>query len=295
MMDTSIIIVSYNTKEVLKNCIESVYANTKDLNFEVIVVDNDSKDGTKELITRTFSKHKNFLYIQNRENYGFSKANNIGIKKSSGKFVLFLNSDTLFNQNTIKKMIDFMSKFPKCGAATCKVLLTTGAIDDSCHRGFPTPWNAFCHFSGLSKIFPRTKLFGGYNLGFLDLSKTHTIDALAGSFMFVRREAGEDAGWWDEDYFFYGEDLDFCYTLWHKGWEVYYYPDTFITHLKGVSGGIKKVSKKITTADEKTRKLATKWRFNAMRIFYKKHYEQKYPWVITRLVFAGIALKEKLS
>jgi len=290
-MDISIIIVSYNTKDILRECLGSVYETSNGINFEVIVVDNDSKDGTEEEMGKL--KYNNFYYIQNKENLGFSKANNIGVKKSTGKYVLFLNPDTKLHEDTIRKMLVFMNEHSRCGASTCKVLLTNGRVDDSCHRGFPTPWNALTHFSGISKIFPKSKTFNGYNLGNLDLTKTHEIDSLAGSFMLVRREAGEEVKWWDEDYFFYGEDLDFCYMLKQKDWSIYYNPDATITHLKGVSGGLKKISKEITTADKKTKGLAMKWRFNAMRIFYKKHYEQKYPWFITRLVYLGISLKQK--
>jgi hypothetical protein len=173
--------------------------------------------------------------------------------------------------------------------------MPNGQIDDASHRGFPTPWNAFVHFSGLAKIFGKTKLFGGYNLGFKNFSETHEIDALAGAFMVVRREAGEKVSWWDEDYFFYGEDLDFCYMLQQKGWKIYYVPEFSVLHYKGVSGGLKKVSKDITTADSETKKRATKARFDAMRIFYKKHYEDKYPLFITRLVYTGISLKQLTS
>jgi GT2 family glycosyltransferase len=148
---------------------------------------------------------------------------------------------------------------------------------------------------GLAKIFGKTKLFGGYNLEYLDLAKTHQIDALAGAFMLVRKKAGEEAGWWDEDYFFYGEDLDFCLMLEQNGWKIYYVPEYSALHYKGVSGGIKRVSKDITTADEQTRIKSQKERFRAMRLFYQKHYEQKYPWLITRLVYSGISLKQKLA
>ncbi len=292
-MDLSVIIVSYNTKEVLKKCIGSIYANVTGIKFEVIVVDNASADGTGKELSKL--NHPNYKYIQNNDNLGFSKANNVGIKRSSGRYVLFLNPDTLVHKNTLSEMLKFMEKTPDCGASTCKVVLPNGEIDDSCHRGFPTPWNAFTHFSGLSKLFPKSMIFNGYNMGYLDLTKTHEIDALAGSFMFVRRKAGDEAGWWDEDYFFYGEDLDFCYQLWQKGWKIYYYPHVILTHLKGVSGGIKKISKEITTADEETRIRATRSRFNAMRIFYKKHYEAKYPWIVTRLVYLGISIKQTLS
>jgi GT2 family glycosyltransferase len=292
-MDLSIVIVSYNTKEILRDCLNSIYETVKNINFEVIVVDNASTDGTGEAISDFMLKTSSLKLIENNKNLGFSKANNIGVNKSSGKYVLFLNPDTILHKDTINKMLSFMDQNPRCGASTCKVLLQSGKIDDSCHRGFPTPWNSLTHFSGLSKLLPRSKIFNGYNLGNLDLAKTHEIEALAGSFMFTRRTAGEDVNWWDEDYFFYGEDLDFCFMLKQKGWIIFYNPQVTITHLKGVSGGIKKISKEITTADDKTKNLATKWRFDAMRIFYKKHYAESYPWFITQLVYLGIALKQK--
>jgi GT2 family glycosyltransferase len=235
------------------------------------------------------------MLIANKENLGFSKANNLGIKKAGGRYVLFLNADTVVYPNTLEYMLEFMDAHDKAGAATCKLVLPNGKIDDASHRGFPTPWNSFSHFSALAKIFPKSRIFGGYNLGYLDFSKTHEIDALAGAFMLVRRQAGEKVGWWDEDYFFYGEDLDFCYLLKEKGWKVYYVPEVSILHYKGVSGGIKKHSKHLATADSKTRKNATYQRFRAMKLFYKKHYEKKYPWLVTRLVYTGIWVKQLIS
>lgn len=291
MLDLSIIIVSYNTKDFLKNCINSIVENAKNISYEIIVVDNASTDGSVESI-----KRKDIKIISNEENLGFSKANNIGVKASDrSRYVLFLNSDTLMQKGTIEEIINFMDKHKDAGAATCKLIMPNGKIDDASHRGFPTPWNAFCHFSGLEKLFPKNKLFAGYSLGWKDLEKTHEIDALAGAFMLVRRKAGEEVKWWDEDYFFYGEDIDFCYMLKSKGWKIYYVPAVSIIHFKGVSGGIKNVSKQITTANEETKKIATEWRFKAMRIFYKKHYQQKYPWIINLLTNAGISIKEHLA
>lgn len=292
MIELSIVIVSYNTKDFLKNCIKSIYETSKDLSFEIIVVDNNSSDGSQSLVSKTF---ENVILIKNTENLGFSKANNIGVKKTIGKYVLFLNADTIVHENTLKHMVNFMDKNEKAGASTCKLVMPNGKIDDASHRGFPTPWNSFAHFSGLSKFFGKTKTFGGYNLGFMDFSMTHEIDALAGAFMLVRRKAGEDANWWDEDYFFYGEDLDFCYMLKQKGWKIFYVPQVNILHYKGISGGIKKHSKEISTADETTKIKATSERFRAMKLFYKKHYEKKYPWFVNRLVYLGIGFKQTLS
>jgi GT2 family glycosyltransferase len=292
MIDLSIVIVSYNTKDFLIKCIESIEETAKDLAYEIIVVDNASTDGSQELVKEKF---KDVVLIANKENLGFSKANNIGIKKTSGRLVLFLNADTLIYPLTLKQMIDFMDSHKDAGATTCKVEMPNGRIDDASHRGFPTPWNSFCHFTGISKLFPRSKTFGGYNLSYLDLSKTHEIDALAGAFMLVRREAGKKVSWWDEDYFFYGEDLDFCFMLKQNGWKVYYVPEVSILHYKGVSGGIKKISKEVTTANRETRKKAQTERFKAMRIFYRKHYENKYPFIVTKLVYLGISLKQLIS
>lgn len=292
MVDLSIVIVSYNTKDFLIKCIQSIEETGKDFTYEIIVVDNASGDESVELVKEKF---KDVILIANKENLGFSKANNVGIKKASGRYILFLNSDTVVYPITLKTMIDFMDSHKDAGASTCRLQMPSGKIDDASHRGFPTPWNAFCHFSGLSKIFPKTHLFGGYNLTYLDFDKTHEIDALAGAFMLVRRSAGEKAGWWDEDYFFYGEDLDFCYMLKQKGLKIYYVPEVSILHYKGVSGGIKKNSQSLSTASKNTKKRSTYQRFRAMRIFYKKHYEQKYPWLVTRLVYAGIWAKQRLS
>lgn len=291
-MKLSIIIVSYNTKDFLGKCIDSIVRTCKAVDYEVIVVDNASKDGSSDYIKKNFPKVK---LISNKKNAGFSKANNQGIKKSRGEYVLFLNPDTIVFDKTISSMIEFMEEYKDAGAATCKVQLADGRIDDASHRGFPTPWNAFSHFSGLSKIFKNSKLFTGYSLGWKDLNQTHTIDALAGAFMITRRKAGEEVGWWDEDFFWYGEDLDFCYRLKEKGWKIYYVPNVTVLHYKGISGGIQKHSQHLTTADEETRKRAQEARFQAMRIFYAKHYKNKYPKLITQLVMIGIKLKSKLQ
>ncbi|MBI2033148.1 MAG: glycosyltransferase family 2 protein [Candidatus Levybacteria bacterium] len=293
MTDLSIIIVSYNTREFLKKCLDAIYASDmQTFLYEVIVVDNASSDNSLGMVREHF---KDVIVIENKENVGFSTANNKGIQKSRGRYILFLNSDAIVEKNTLSAMVKFMEEIKDAGAATCKVELVSGGLDDAAHRGFPTPWNAFAHFTGLSKIFTKTKLFSGYNLTWMDLDKTHQIDALAGAFMMVRREAGEQVGWWDEDYFFYGEDIDFCYRLKAENWKIYYVPGVRVFHYKGVSGGIKKHSQHISTADKDTKRRVTIARFDAMRIFYRKHYENKYPRVITWLVLRAIDLRRWLT
>lgn len=289
MVCISIVIVNYNTREFLRKCINSILDSvSKKIDYEIIIVDNASSDNSSKMVRKEFSQIK---LIANKENGGFSKANNQGIKASKeSRYILFLNPDTIVNKKALETMVDFMDNHKDVGVSTCKLVTPNGKMDDAIHRGFPTPWNSFCHFSKLSKIFPHSRLFAGYNLGWMDLSKTHEIDALAGAFMLVRRVAGDQVGWWDEDYFFYGEDLDFCYKLKNKGWKIYFVPEVSIIHYKGVAGGIKKESQKITTANVKTKTMATRARFDAMKIFYRKHYIKSYSPFISWLVFKGIDL-----
>lgn len=287
MINLSIIIVNFNTYEFLKNCIESIFKNVGNLDIEIIIIDNASTDALPE--------NSKVKIIRNTKNVGFAVANNQGIKQAKGEYILLLNPDTLIEKKTLPEMINFMEKNPQVGVATCRVNLTGGELDDASHRGFPTPWNAFCHFSGLGKIFPKSKFLNGYHLGYCDTDTIHEIDACAGAFMLIRRSAGETVYWLDEDYFWYGEDLDFCYRAKESGWKIMFVPNVSITHYKGVSGGIKKHSQHLSTADHETRLLATRARFEVMRIFYEKHYKNKYPAWLTWLVLSGIKIKEYLS
>lgn len=287
----SIVILNYNTKDLLRDCLRSIEkANTDGFIFEVIVVDNASTDDSAEMVKKEFPKVK---LIVSGQNLGFAKGNNLGIRQAKGRYILFLNPDTVTMPNTFKEMIKFVDSHPQTGAATCKVELPSGKLDEACHRGFPTPWNAFCHFSGLERIFPKSRLFAGYSLGWLSLNKVHEIDSGAGAFLIVRKEAGDQIGWLDEDYFWYGEDLDFCYRIKKNGWKIYYVPKVKIIHYKGASSGIKKSSQKISTATKETKLRSAKMSTEVMRIFYQKHYQDKYPQIINWLVFQGINFLEK--
>lgn len=293
-VDVSIVIVNYNARDFLQECVRSIFSVvSKAISYEIIIVDNASTDESAHMVRKEFGDK--VILIASKENLGFSKGNNLGIKKTTGRYVLFLNPDTVMREHTLETMVQFMDTNEQAGAATCFVRLEDGTLDDGAHRGFPTPWNAFCYFSGIAKLFPKSQLFNGYNLGFRNLERLHEIDALVGAFMFVRREAGEQVGWWDEDFFFYGEDLDFCYKLRERGWKIYFIPTVDILHYKGVSGGIKKHSEDISTADRETKKRATSERFRAMKLFYKKHYMVKYPPVVTWLVFLAIDMKLRMS
>lgn len=254
------------------------------------MVDNASNDGSGEMIKQEFPQVK---LITSRKNLGFAAGNNLGIRSASGCYLLFLNPDTIVYPKCLPLMLDFMEKHLSAGAATCRVELAKGELDQACHRGFPTPWNAFCHFSGLEAIFPKSRFFSGYTLGYLPLDTIHQIDSGVGAFLIVRRQAGEQINWWDEQYFWYGEDLDFCYRLKEKGWLIYYVPDGKITHYKGVSSGIKKESRNLSTATQETRLRSVKASTEAMKTFYRKHYQDKYPRPVEWLVTKGIDLIEK--
>ncbi len=291
-IDLSIVIVTYNSEDLIIDCLDSIYDTVKKNSFEVVISDNSPNDKTQEAIKTHDKNYPGLTFIKNHDNLGFSAANDVGIKKTHGDYVLFLNPDMKVYAKTLDGMVSFMKENADAGAATCDVVLTTGEHDDASHRGFPTPWRALSHFTGLSKIFPQSRFFAGYNMTYLDLTKTHEIDALAGSFMIVPRKIGAKLEWWDEDYFFYGEDIDFCYRIKQLGYKIYFVPEYQALHYKGVSSGIKSVSKDITKASRETKIRVTNWRFDAMRIFYDKHYKKSYPAWFRELVLAGISIKK---
>lgn len=292
-MDLSIIIVNYNVKRLLRYCLQSLRLaiNNQQSTIEIFVVDNASSDGSVEMVRQEFPEVK---VIASGENLGFARANNLAIKESLGRYLLFLNPDTTVPKKTLPEIIRLMDENPEVGVATCFIELASGGMDSDCHRGFPTPWASFCFFSKLEKIFPRSKLFGQYHQTWKDLGRAHEIDACCGAFTLVRRQAMNEVGIWDEDFFFYGEDLDWCYRFKEKGWKVMFYPRVKIVHHKGASSGVKKSSQDVTTATTESKRRVLKASTKAMRIFYSKHYRQKYPAPVTWLVLGGIKLMEKI-
>ncbi len=299
-MRLSIIIISYNTKELLEQCLKSITNSLKPkskglslTDTEVIIVDNNSTDGTREYLKQLTVKNLKLKVriILNEENAGFSKANNQGIKKARGKYILFLNPDTIIYPNTLNKTIEYLEKHEEVGLITCRVESADGSFQKECHRGFPTPWRAFCHFSSLDKVFSNSKLFAGYFLGHLPKDTVHEIDACVGAFMMTKKKVGNKISWWDEDFFWYGEDLDLCYRIKETGFKIIFYPKVKITHYQGASSGIKATKSK---ASKKTKKKAMRASVEAMRVFYQKHYQKKYPKFISFFVMAGINLLEKI-
>lgn len=293
-MDLSIIILNYNSSDYLKKCLESINkSNFGNYRYEIIVVDNNSTDNSIEI--SKLAKIPNTKYLILKTNYGFAHGNNQGlsIANPKSKYVLFLNPDTIVQENTFKKMIDFFNQNKKVDAATCQIdLVSIKKMQPECHRGFPTPWRSFCYFSHLIKLFPKSKLFSGYFLGHLDLTVPHPIEACVGAFLMVKRTVGQSIGWWNEKYFFYGEDLDFCYQLKQHHYNLFFYPFTKIYHFQGISSGIVNQSKHISKASRQTKIKTAQASTQAMRIFYQQNLFPKYNLLTRFLVMQGINILE---
>lgn len=278
-IDVSVLILNYNTCRLTTDCIRSVYESETEFSYEIILIDNHSSDGSVESIGREFPE---VLLIANKENVGFARGNNQGMKAASGRYVLLLNSDTVVCKDTLQTMVTFMDSRSDLGAAGCKVILPDGSLDKACKRGFPTPSASFYYAFGFSKLFPDNPRFNGYQLGYLNPDDAYPVDCLVGAFMLVRQETIRQVGGLDEQFFMYGEDLDWCYRIKAAGWGVYYYPETYIIHLKGGSA--------------RRRPFKIVYEFHrAMILFHRKHYSKQYNPLINGAVYAGVGVKFALS
>ena len=278
-MKLSIIIVNYNVKHFIEQCLHSVYRALKDVDAEVFVVDNNSVDGSVILIKEKFPQ---VILIENKINTGFSKANNQAIRLSKGKYVLLLNPDTVVQEDTFTKIILFMDTHPDAGGLGVKMVDGKGNFLPESKRGLPTPEVAFYKIFGLSKFFPGSKRFGHYHLTYLDKNKTHSIDVLSGAFMLLRAETLAKCGVLDEDYFMYGEDIDLSYRIILSGYKNYYYPETCIIHYKG----------------ESTKKSSVNYVlvfYRAMAIFARKHFSQNRAKLFSFLIYFAIYLRAAVS
>ncbi len=274
--DLSIIIVNYRTYKLTKQTIESVISKNHPFNYSIYVVDNSSGDGSLEKLGEDFQDKVDdglVEFIANPENKGFSHANNLAIQRSSSKYVLLLNSDTEVQGDCLEKCLDHMAADEKIGALGCKILLPDGNLDKASKRSFPDVTVSFYRMTGLSSLFPKSKRFGRYNLTYLDENRTYEVDSLSGAFMLVRREVIDQIGLLDEDFFMYGEDIDWCYRIKQAGLKVVYYGGAQITHYKGGSGRDSKALYEF---------------YNAMWIFYDKHYRKENNWIVTAFIYIGI-------
>lgn len=278
-MKLSVIIVNYNVEYFLEQCLNSCSLAMKGIDGEIFVVDNCSVDGSVQMVKDKFPHVK---LMANEENLGFSKANNQAIHQSKGEYVLLLNPDTVVEEDTFQQVVNFMDEHSDVGGLGVKMVDGKGKFLPESKRGLPTPAVAFYKIFGLSKLFPKSKRFGKYHLGFLNDDEVHEIDVLSGAFMLMRKKALDEVGVLDEAFFMYGEDIDLSYRIQKGGWKNIYFPKTRIIHYKG----------------ESTKKSSVNYVFvfyRAMVIFAQKHFSQKHARVFGWLINMAIYFRASLA
>lgn len=282
MLDLGIVIVNWNTCDLLRDCLRSVEQSVG-VTYRVVVVDNASTDGSAEMVRAGFPRVE---LIENADNRGYPAANNQGLRRlgferggpdDAPRYALALNPDTVLPPDALREMVGYMDADPRVGVAGPKLVLLDGSLDLACRRSFPTPEISFYRMIGLSRLFPRSRRFGRYNLTYLDPDVETEVDSVVGAFMMVRREAIQRVGLFDETFFMYGEDLDWAYRIKQAGWTVKYNPRVTVTHVK-------------RAASRQSRRAQQEF-YRAMLIFYRKHYRPTTPWWLHSLVLMGLALK----
>ncbi len=291
MLDLGIVIVNYRTCDLLQKCLQSIYESRGDFSFQVCVVDNCSQDGSCAMVGAEFPQVR---LVESEVNGGYAYANNLGLRafdfaqasdeklpESTPRYALLLNPDTLLPPSALQEMLNFMEAHPEAGVAGPRLVLADGSLDLACRRSFPSPEVSFYRMVGLSRLFPRSRRFGRYNLTYLDPDEMAEVDSVVGAFMLVRAEALKQVGLLDESFFMYGEDLDWAYRIKKAGWKVYYNPQVTVLHYK-------------RAASRHSRKADYEF-YRAMRIFYRKHYAATTPFWLHWLVLGGIALRGGLA
>jgi len=287
IIDLGIVIVNYNTQELLKACLNSIEQSKGNYNIKTCVVDNNSEDDSITMVRKFFP---DVHMIASPENGGFSRANNLGLRYfgfgeetivKAPRYALLLNPDTELSPNALSTMLKFMDDRPDVGASGPKLLLPDGRLDLACRRSFPSPEISFYRMIGLSKLFPASPRFGRYNLTFINQDQLIEVDSVVGAFMLVRREAIEQAGLMDETYFMYGEDLDWAFKIKANNWKIFYNPNATVLHVKRASS-------------RRSAKAQVEF-YRAMQIFYHKYYEADTSRWLHYLIVLGINLKWKLA
>ena len=269
-MDLSVVIINYQTFELTRDTINSILKYSYPFSYEIIVVDNASKDNSLDKLKDYFKDLVKF--IPSGQNNGFAAGNNQGLKLASGKYVLLLNSDTVVWQNTLEDIYNYMENNPNVGACGCRVLLANGNLDRACKRSFPNIKNSFYRLFHI----PTNSSKNDYNLDLPD-NEIYEIECLTGAFMFIRQKCLDSVGLLDETFFMYGEDIDLCYRIKQDNWKIVYYGKAIITHFKGASSKKQKF------------KLIYEF-YRAMYIYYKKHLSNTTSFIINLIVYLGIAI-----
>jgi len=272
-MDLSIVIVNYNVKHYVEQCLDSVFRSVCPFDYEVFVVDNVSSDGSIPYLKERYPQVR---FICNTENVGFARANNQAIRQSSGRYVLLLNPDTIVAGHTLADSVRLMDSHPDAGGSGTRMLRTDGSFALESRRGLPTPFVAFCKMSGLTRLFPRSRTFGRYYMRYLDETVENEIEIISGAYMMLRREALDKVGLLDETFFMYGEDIDLSYRLLKEGYRNYYSPSP-ILHYKGES-------------TEKTSFRYVYTFYNAMQLFFNKHFH-RYGLLVSLPISAAIWIR----
>jgi len=279
MLELSIIIVNYNAEDLLLNCIKSIYECENSITFEIIVIDNNSKDNSRKSICAKFSQIK---WIQNDTNLGFAAANNQGIEASQGKYCMLLNNDTLISDYALERLVKFIDNDETIGAVGPRILNTDGSLQLSCRRGLPNLMNSVGYFSKIYKVFPNNKALGSYTMSYISDSISHQVEALSGAAMVIRKEILCKLNGLDENFFMHFEDIDLCLRIGNLGYKLFYVHNSKIVHLKGQSSKLR--SKKVIED------------YNAsLKYYYKKNYEKKKSFLSNILVYIFIWLRKILS
>jgi len=296
----SIVVLYYNSQDYLDKCLDSLTkSKLNKYTIETIVVNNGATDGIAKQAENKFKNNSviNTHFVYSPTNLGFAGGNNFGVKyiNPNSKYVLFVNDDVTFFPDTVFKMIDFFETNNQVDASTGYVILAnSGKLAPETHRGFPTPWNTFWHFFGLGipKLFPKSKLFHGYLGDYKEYTTTQKIDCCQGCFLMLKKTVGQKIGWWNEKYFFLGEDLDLCYKLKQNNFSLYFYPKAKIIHFHGISSGLKSHSGKLTHANRETKIRSALAGTKVMRIFYEENLMQDYPKLLHPIILLGIKFLE---
>jgi GT2 family glycosyltransferase len=283
MLDLGIVIVNYNVRDLLRECLASVYDSRGDFSYEVCVVDNGSSDGSADMVAEEFPQ----VRLIRAENRGYAAGNNLGLREfgldrghstaTAPRFALLLNADTVLPPSALADMVRFMEQGPRIGVSGPRLVRADGSLDRACRRSFPTPEVALYRLSGLSRLFPASKRFGRYNLTYLSADVTTELDSVVGAFMMIRSETLAEVGLLDERYFMYAEDLDFCYRAKQLGWQVWYNAAVTVLHYKGQSS-----RQRSNFANAKF--------YETMRLFHDKHFKQQTFFLVNWLIYAGIGL-----
>ena len=276
MVDLSVCIVSYNTCDLLRDCLNSLYQQPPLPGMEVIVVDNGSSDGTVEMLEQEFPA---IQVIANTENRGFTRPMNQALRAGKGNYLVQLNPDTLVRSGAFAAILEYLQSHPQTGICTPKVLNRDGSVQKQCRRGAPLPWNTLAYFAGFARLFPKSHFFGGYLLNYLEDDQISEVTAVSGSCMFIRRAVVDQIGYLDEIFFAYQEDTDFCVRAREAGWKVEYVPLGEVVHLGGHGGTRVEVYRSIFA-----------WH-HSYYLYYRKHLARKYCFLINWFIYTAIYIK----